>query len=112
MISFRRGAVIKDDKNDQIGIGCTSKRTDSKARSNSGCAEVNALYSAKLKAKDCVMYCSHFPCFECAKDIIRHGIKELVYIIDHDKDEDGLRAKKLFDSVGVLYRQSALFIDK
>lgn len=41
-------------------------------------AERNALYNAPLSVRGATMYCTFFPCAECARAIIQCGIKRLV----------------------------------
>lgn len=45
-------------------------------------AEANAILQAAslgIGCKDCVMYCTHKPCADCAKMIINSGIKMVIY---------------------------------
>lgn len=52
------------------------------------------------------VYVTHFPCNECAKEIIQVGIKEVVYLNTPSWEKDSVKASKiLFDQVKVLYRQ-------
>ena len=52
------------------------------------------------------LYVSLFPCNECAKAIIQSGIREVVYMSDKYCGADNNTAsKKMFDMVGVKYRQ-------
>ncbi len=46
-------------------------------------AEENAIYNANGSTKNCKLYCTLFPCNECAKSIIQTGIKEVIY--ENDK---------------------------
>lgn len=51
-------------------------------------AEANAiLYAARygISINETVMYCTHSPCFECAKMIIQSGIKKLFFIETYDR---------------------------
>ncbi|MDD2227242.1 MAG: dCMP deaminase family protein [Clostridia bacterium] len=46
-------------------------------------SELNAILNANGRPlKNCRMYCSLFPCNECAKAIIQSGIKEIYYLSD------------------------------
>jgi tRNA(Arg) A34 adenosine deaminase TadA len=46
-------------------------------------AEVNALmFRNCLDLEGCALYTTYFPCLECAKTIIRSGIKTLYYLAD------------------------------
>jgi dCMP deaminase len=69
-------------------------------------AEENAIYNANAQTKDCIIYCTLFPCNECAKTIIQTGVKEVVYDWDKYHDEPlTIASRKLFDLAGVKYRQ-------
>ena len=69
-------------------------------------AEENAIYNANNTTKGCKIYCTLFPCNECAKTIIQNGIKEVIY--DGNKYGDTPAAKsaqKMFKLAGVKLRQ-------
>lgn len=69
-------------------------------------AEENAIYNANNSTKDCKLYCTLFPCNECAKTIIQNGIKEIIYESDKYADTSAVRAsKKMFELVGISCRQ-------
>ncbi|MFH1598360.1 MAG: cytidine/deoxycytidylate deaminase family protein [Patescibacteria group bacterium] len=69
-------------------------------------AEENAIYNANARTKDCILYCTLFPCNECAKTIIQNGVKEIVYESDKYHDEDSwIASRKMLDLAGVKYRQ-------
>ncbi len=69
-------------------------------------AEENAIYNANHDTKNCRIYCTLFPCNECAKTIIQNGIKEVIYESDKYHDSDiCIASRKLFDLAGVKYRQ-------
>ena len=54
--------------------------------------------------KGCRVYCTLFPCNECAKAIIQIGITEVVYLEDKYASTDSVIAsKKMFDAAGVKY---------
>ena len=42
-------------------------------------AEENAILSSPVSVRGATLYCTLFPCNECAKAIIQSGIKELIY---------------------------------
>lgn len=44
-------------------------------------AEVNALLFAhrEFSSTDIVLYCTHLPCFECAKLLVNFGVKRVVF---------------------------------
>ncbi len=72
-------------------------------------AEENAIYNANAKTEGCTLYCTLFPCNECAKTIIQMGIKEIVFDSDKYHDSDmSLAARQLLDLAGVKYRQYSL----
>lgn len=69
-------------------------------------AEENAIYNASKSTENCKIYCTLFPCNECAKTIIQNGIKEVIYESDKYHDSDiCIASRKLFDLAGVKYRQ-------
>lgn len=70
-------------------------------------AEINAvLNKISIDLKDCILYVALFPCNECAKVIIQSGIKEIVYMSDKHADKpQTIGAKRMFDHVGIAYRQ-------
>ena len=70
-------------------------------------AEMNAILNCPMGALNgAKVYVTLFPCNECAKAIIQSGIKEVVYISDKYADTDSTKAsKKMFDMVGITYRQ-------
>ncbi|HOX97443.1 MAG TPA: deaminase, partial [bacterium] len=69
-------------------------------------AEVNSIYNSHKDLRGATLYCTLFPCNECAKTIIQVGIKEVVFACDkyHD-NEVWAAARRLFDLAGVKYRQ-------
>ena len=68
-------------------------------------AEENAIYNSNAQTKNCKIYCTLFPCNECAKTIIQNGIKEVVYESDKYADTPAVRAsKKLLELAGVKTR--------
>lgn len=118
------GAIIVDSKNIALGMGYNGfprgidsnqlpwKRTgESELLSETKHAyvvhaEVNAIYNSNVKCEGARMYCTLFPCNECAKTIIQVGIKEIIYESDkyHDRDV-WLASRKLFELAGVKTRQ-------
>ena len=69
-------------------------------------AEVNAILNSKcISLKGCTIYVNLFPCNECAKLIIQSGIKKVVYEKIKEKKEATQIAKRMFDYVGIEYRQ-------
>ncbi|MCX6792873.1 MAG: dCMP deaminase family protein [Candidatus Falkowbacteria bacterium] len=68
--------------------------------------EENAIYNANHSTKNCRLYCTLFPCNECAKTIIQNGIVEVIYESDKYHDSDiCLASRKMLDLAGVKYRQ-------
>lgn len=69
-------------------------------------AERNAIYNANKSVKGGKLYCTLFPCNECAKTIIQCGIKELFYLDDkYINEEYSVAAIKMFDLAGVRYKK-------
>lgn len=68
-------------------------------------AEENAVYNTSLLPRGCRIYCTLFPCGECAKTIIQTGITEVIYDADKYHDQDlWVASRKMFDLAGVTYR--------
>lgn len=57
-------------------------------------AEANAILTAKRDLKGCTLYCTLFPCHDCAKMIIQSGINKIKYLTD-------LKAKDWQDSKAI-----------
>ena len=69
-------------------------------------AEENAVYNANNSTRDCKIYCTLFPCNECAKTIIQNGIREVIYESDKYHDTPAcIASRKMFDLAGVKYRE-------
>lgn len=72
-------------------------------------AESNAIDNFKgnkRELENSTLYCTLFPCSECAKRIIQNNIRTVIYREDkYNGTEDNLIAKELFDECGVEYRQ-------
>ncbi|MDD5430909.1 MAG: dCMP deaminase family protein [Candidatus Pacebacteria bacterium] len=119
--STQNGAVIADESNIVLGMGYNGFPrgidNDKFPWDREGnfldikytyvChAEENAIYNASKELKGCKLYCTLFPCNECAKAIIQKGIVEVIYDSDKYHDEGlAVAARKLFDAAGVKYRQ-------
>lgn len=58
-------------------------------------AERNAIYGAtKSDLRDCVLFCTHYPCHDCARAIIRKKIKTVVIDKKHGKNgETGFNSR-------------------
>lgn len=71
-------------------------------------AEVNAILNTPVKPKGCSLYCTMYPCHDCAKVIIQSGIKQLVFLertsdaIDTIWDDSHEAAKRMLDAAGVV----------
>jgi len=119
--STQNGAAIVDQKNVVVGLGYNGWPRGIEvnalpwARQGSFLdtkyayvchAEENAIYNANAKTDGCKIYCTLFPCNECAKTIIQTGIKEVIFDSDKYHDEPITQAaRKLFNLAGVKYRQ-------
>jgi dCMP deaminase len=69
-------------------------------------AEENAIYNANNSLKGCKLYCTLFPCNECAKAIIQNGIKEVVFESDKYNTVDAfIASRRLLDAAGITLRQ-------
>ncbi len=70
-------------------------------------AELNAILNrGDDSIKNAILYVTLFPCNECAKAIIQSGIREVVYMSDkYNGSADNIVSKKLFDMVGIKYRE-------
>ena len=69
-------------------------------------AEENAIYNANKSTKNCKLYCTLFPCNECAKTMIQNGIMEVIYESDKYHDVPTFTAsRKMFDAAGIKCRQ-------
>jgi dCMP deaminase len=119
--STQAGAVIVNEKNIVVGVGYNGWPRGIKSESlpweREGdfentkyayvChAEENAVYNANNSTEKCKIYCTLFPCNECAKTIIQNGIKEVVYESDKYADVPAFRAsKKMLKLAKVSLRQ-------
>ena len=70
-------------------------------------AELNAILNrTSLDLYGATIYCTLYPCNECAKAIIQSGIKEIVYLENKHKDDDIYKAsEKLFSMTNIKIRQ-------
>ncbi len=68
--------------------------------------EENAIYNSNGSVKNCKIYCTLFPCNECAKSIIQNGITEVVFESDkYNTVPAFVAARRMFDAAGVKCRQ-------
>ncbi len=69
-------------------------------------AEENAIYNSNKSTHGCKIYCTLFPCNECAKTIIQNGVKEVIYENDKYHDEkECVASRRLFEAAGIPCRQ-------
>ena len=69
-------------------------------------AEENAVYNANKNTAGSKIYCTLFPCNECAKTLIQSGIREIIFASDKYHDlPPWLASRKMLDLAGVKYRQ-------
>lgn len=69
-------------------------------------SEENAVYNANQKVNGAKIYCTLFPCNECAKTLIQNGVVEVIYENDkHGHLDPFIAARRLLDAAGIKYRQ-------
>ena len=69
-------------------------------------AEENAVYNTNGSTNGCKLYCTLFPCNECAKTIIQNGIVEVIFESDKYHDIEAFTASRLLlDAAGIKCRQ-------
>lgn len=72
-------------------------------------AEANAILHSNAKLEGSKLYVTHFPCNECAKLVASKKISEVIFLSDKHKHMEMNRiAKKIFDLIGLKYRQLTL----
>lgn len=119
--STQAGAVVVDERNVVMGVGYNgfprgignndlpwgkSGELDETKYAYVCHAEENAIYNANNSTKGCKIYCTLFPCNECAKTLIQNGIKEVIYESDKYANTPIVRAsKKMFQLTKVKVRQ-------
>ncbi|MFH1790230.1 MAG: dCMP deaminase family protein [bacterium] len=119
--STQAGAVIVDSDNIVVGLGYNGMprgiENDKFPWNREGklsetkyayvChAEENAVYNANNSTKNCKIYCTLFPCNECAKTLIQNRISEVIFQSDKYRDDETcIAARRMFDATGVKYRQ-------
>lgn len=119
--STQAGAVVVSEKNIVVGVGYNGWPRGIKSEDLPWArvgdfentkyayvchAEENAVYNANNTTEGCKIYCTLFPCNECAKTLIQNGIKEVIYESDKYADTPAVRAsKRMFKLAKVLMRQ-------
>lgn len=119
--STQAGAVIADQHNVVVGLGYNGfprgvdnhtfpwerEGTFLNTKYAYVChAEENAVYNANNSTKGCRIYCTLFPCNECAKTLIQNGLVEIVYESDKYHEVDAfVAARRMFESAGVTCTQ-------
>lgn len=117
----QNGACLVNDKNIVIGLGYNgfprgcSDESLPWGREGDFCdkkyayvvhAEENAVLNANNLTDGTKLYCTLFPCNECAKVIIQKGIKEIIYEDDKYRQDDIWRAsRKMLALAGIRCRQ-------
>ncbi len=69
-------------------------------------AEENAIYNSNKSTRGCKVYCTLFPCNECAKMMIQNGIAEIIF--EGDKHHDlppFIASRRMLDAAGITCRQ-------
>ena len=67
-------------------------------------AELNAIMNSNMELRGCVIYCTLFPCNECAKLIIQSGICEVIYLSDKNHNEPSwVASRRLLELGGIKY---------
>ena len=107
--STQTGAVVVNEKNVIVGVGYNGWprgiKTEDLPWDREGnledtkyayvChSEENAIYTANNSTEGCKIYCTLFPCNECAKTLIQNGIKEIIYESDKYGDLPVWKASK------------------
>jgi dCMP deaminase len=69
-------------------------------------AEANAIFNSNKNTEKCKIYCTLFPCNECAKAIIQNHISEVIYESDKHHDLDPYKAsRKLLSAAKIKCRK-------
>jgi dCMP deaminase len=93
------GSVIVNSTGDILSTGYNKMlpEGETKALDYNG-HEINTIHAEQYAIvkglhqdlKNCIIYCTHFPCINCAKLIIVSGIKQIVYINNYKNDPNAL----------------------
>lgn len=120
--STQAGAVIVDQDNKVLGVGYNGFprgiESDKFSWDREGeipdtkypyisHSEENAIFNSSSPVmKGDKIYCTLYPCGECAKSIIQVGIKEVIYESDkHHDNPSWVVARRLFEAVKMKCRQ-------
>lgn len=120
--STKVGAVIVDKNNRLIGMGYNglpshideskfpTKREGELHETKYAYvthAELNAILNTSVfDLSNSKIYCTLFPCCECAKAIIQKNVSEVIYLSDKHHDESSyIASRKLFKEAGTITRQ-------
>jgi len=69
-------------------------------------AEENAVYNASAPVRGCKIYCTLYPCNECAKTLIQNGITEVIFESDKYHDQPvWVASRKMLELAGIKCRQ-------
>lgn len=72
-------------------------------------AERNAILNFRgslREFEDATVFVTHFPCNECAKEIVQAGVREVVYLKNAKDDTwEVIASKRIFTETGVKFRQ-------
>lgn len=100
-----------------LELGCRKKRygIEFEVKGSGQCvalhAEVNALSEVtKERAHDSMLYTVYYPCADCAKEIVNHGIQEVVYLKEYKESSE--LAKELFRIRNVKVRKLEFDIER
>lgn len=78
-------------------------------------AERNAILNFRGSLREfegATVFVTHFPCNECAKEIVQSGIREVVYLKDSKDDTlEVMASKRILTETGVSYRQAVESLD-
>jgi len=126
--STQTGAMVVNDKNVLVGAGYNGWARGIKSEDlpweREGdfmdtkyayvChSEENAVYNANNSTEGCKIYCTLFPCNECAKTLIQNGIKEVIYESDKYADVPAFMAsRKMLKLAKIKMRQFNIKKDK
>jgi len=100
-----------------LAVGCRKEKygVDFETKGSGQCAalhaEVNALSEVtKERAHDSTLYTVYYPCADCAKEIVNHGIQEIVYLKEYKEPSE--LAKELFEVRNVKVRKLELDVER